>query len=80
MTEDNLKISAQKLGLIGRSTENRQKIDRENLMTNDRGYDWDNRWGVGFELGQKAYYSNYSHVWGMRSLSFISYTIAQLNH
>ena len=29
-------------------------------MTNDRGYDWDNRWGVGFELSQKAYYYNYS--------------------
>ena len=28
-------------------------------MTNDKGYDWDHRWGVGFELSQKAYYSNY---------------------
>ena len=28
-------------------------------MTTDRGYDWDNRWGVGFELSQKAYYYNY---------------------
>ena len=28
-------------------------------MTNDKGYDWDNQWGVGIELGQKAYYYNY---------------------
>ena len=28
-------------------------------MTNDKRYDWDNRWGVGFELSQKAYYYNY---------------------
>ena len=28
-------------------------------MTDDRGYDWDNRWGVGFELSQKAGYYDY---------------------
>ena len=28
-------------------------------MTDDRGYDWDNRWGVGGELIQKAGYYNY---------------------
>ena len=28
-------------------------------MTDDKGYDGDNRWGVGFELIQKAYYYNY---------------------
>ena len=30
-------------------------------MTDDRGYDWDNRWGVGFGLSQKAGYYNYSY-------------------
>ena len=30
-------------------------------MTDDRGYDWDNRWGVGGELSQKA---GYYHYWG----------------
>ena len=30
-------------------------------MTNDKGHDWDNRWGVGIELSQKAGYDNYCH-------------------
>ena len=29
-------------------------------MTEDKGYDWDNQKIVGFELGQKAGYYNYS--------------------
>ena len=28
-------------------------------MTDDKGYDWDNQWGLGGELGQKAGYYNY---------------------
>ena len=28
-------------------------------MTNDKGYDWDNQWGVGFELSQKEHYYHY---------------------
>ena len=30
-------------------------------MTDDKGYNWDNRWGVGGELGQKAGYYHYSN-------------------
>ena len=30
-------------------------------MTDDRGYDRDNQWGVGGELIQKASYYNYLH-------------------
>ena len=29
------------------------------FMTNDKGYDWDNQWGVGFELSQKEHYYHY---------------------
>ena len=29
-------------------------------MTDEKGYDWDNRWRVGFELSWKAGYYNYS--------------------
>ena len=33
-------------------------------MGDDRGYDWDNRWGVGIEMIQKAGYYNYLEaVW-----------------
>ena len=35
------------------------EIDWENFMTDDIGYDRDNRWGVGGELVQKAGYYNY---------------------
>ena len=28
-------------------------------MTDDRGYDRDNRWGVGIEVTQKEHYYNY---------------------
>ena len=31
-------------------------------MGDDRGYDWDNWWGVGTEMIQKAGYYNYSSI------------------
>ena len=40
-------------------------------MTDDKGYDWDNRWGVGFELSQKAGYYNYFNICFCIEISFI---------
>ena len=60
MTEDDLKISAQKLGMTGDSTKQMTGNRRGKFMRDDKGNDRDNQWGVGFELGQKAYYCNYS--------------------
>ena len=34
-------------------------------MTDDKGYDWDNRWGVGFGLGEKEHYYNYFWPYGL---------------